>query len=150
MRVLRLLTVVSCFLALSACVAPMTKDQLRQHASNKVDFEVNRPYQQVFSDLLGQTRLCYLNKEQKRQITVVGNRDNSLKTANIIVEEVYAMAGHDAYLVIDLMSKNENLTQVSAYVASTYFSNNSARNEMMSVKAWALQENNKCDVQWLL
>ena len=145
MRVLRLLTVVSCFLALSACVAPITKDQLRQHASNKVDFEVNRPYQQVFSDLLGQTRSCYLNKEQKRQITVVGNRDNSLKTANITIEEVYAMAGHDAYLVIDLMSKNENLTQVSAYVAS-----GKARNEMMSVKAWALQENNKCDVQWLL
>lgn len=148
MRLLRELTafccLLSCLLLLNACVAPITKDQLRQQASYKVDFEVKRPYQEVFSDLLAQTRTCYLNKEQKRQITVVGNRDNGLKTGNITVEEVYAMAEHDAYLVIDLASKNKNLTQVSAYIATS-----NAQKEVNSVKSWALGESKTCDISWL-
>lgn len=141
---MRVLILAICFLALSACVAPITKDHLRQNAGHKVDFEVKRPYQQVFSQLLAQTRSCYLNKAQVRQITVVGNRDNGRKTANITVEEVYAMAEHDAYLVIDLISKNENLTKVSAYISTI-----KAKNEVNSVKTWALENSKECSVSWL-
>ena len=141
---MRVLILLGCFLGLSACVAPITKDQLRQESNHKVSFEVKRPYQQVFSDLLAQTRSCYLDKAQVRQITVVGNRDNGKKTANITVEEVYAMAEHDSYLVIDLVSKNKNLTQVSAYASTV-----KAKNEVKSVKTWALENSKKCNVSWL-
>ena len=135
---------VTFILFLSACIAPISKEELRHQANYKIDFEVERPYQQVFSDLLAQTRTCYLNKPQVRQITVVGDRDNALKTAIITVEEVYAMAGHDAYLVIDVTSKNENLTQVSAYL-----SRGKDAKEVSSIKSWAKKENNTCDVNWL-
>jgi len=141
---MRVLILLSCFLGLSACVAPITKDQLRQHSNHKVSFEVKQPYQQVFSGLLAQTRNCYLDKAQVRQITVVGNRDNGKKTANITVEEVYAMAEHDAYLVIDLVSKNKHLTQVSAYASTV-----KAKNEVKSVKTWVLENSKKCNVSWL-
>jgi len=141
---MRVLILVACFLGLSACVAPITKDQLRQNSKHTVDFEIKRPYQQVFSQLLAQTRKCYLDKPQVRQITVVGNRDNGKKTANITVEEVYAMAEHDAYLVIDVVSKNENLSQVSAYVSTV-----KAKDEVDSVKSWVLQNSKECKVSWL-
>ena len=141
---MRVLILVGCFLGLNACVAPITKDQLRQESSHKVDFEVNQPYQQVFSQLLAQTRSCYRDKPQVRQITVVGNRDNGKKTANITIEEVYAMAGHDAYLVIDVVSKKDNLTQVSAYASTV-----KAKDEVRSVKSWALENSKKCHVSWL-
>jgi len=141
---MRVLILVGCFLGLSACVAPITKDQLRQESSHKVDFEVKRPYQQVFSQLLAQTRSCYRDKSQVRQITIVGNRDNGKKTANITVEEIYAMAEHDAYLVIDVVSKKDNLTQVSAYASTV-----KAKDEVRSVKSWALENSKKCNVSWL-
>ena len=145
MRVLLPFIIASCFLTLNACVAPVSKDQLRQHAIHKVDFEVNRSYQQVFTALLTQTRKCYLDKEQKRQITVVGNRDNGLKTANITIEEVYAMAEHDAYMVIDITYQNENLSTVSAYG-----SRRNSSEEIMSIKSWAMNENDTCKVNWLI
>jgi len=140
---MRVSILIVCFLFLSGCVAPITKDQLRQHSSYKVDFEINKPYQQVFSDLLRQTRVCYLNKPTKRQITVVGNRDNGKKIGNIMVEEVYAMAEHDAYLLIDVVSKTENLTTVSAYISAK------AQEEVDSVKAWATENSKECHVKWL-
>ncbi|HFE37151.1 MAG TPA: hypothetical protein ENK06_01865 [Gammaproteobacteria bacterium] len=137
--------ILSCILlGLGACTAPITKDQLRKQPAQKSSFEVDKPYQQVFAGLLKQTRACYLNKPTVHQITVVGNRDNGEKTANITIEEVYAMAEHDAYLMIDLVSKGKNMTQVSVYASKT-----DAKNEVKSVKAWALQGSQQCDVSWL-
>jgi len=133
-----------CLLAINACVAPITIDQLRSNGGHNISFEVNQPYQKVFADLLAQTRACYLNQPQVRQITVVGNRDNANKTGNITVEEVYAMAEHDAYLVIDVLSKNEKLTNVEAYIADKR-----AKAELESIKSWLSAKENKCEVKWL-
>ena len=141
---MRVLILICSFLGFAACTAPITKDHLREQAPHKVNFEIDQPYQQVFSDLLAKTRACYLNKPTVRQITVVGNRDNGKKTANIIIEEVYAMAERDAYLLIDIVSKTKNLTQVSVYASTV-----KAKNEIESVKSWALQGSDKCDVRWL-
>ena len=141
---MRVLIIVVCFLGLAACTAPITKDHLRQQAAENINFEVKQPYQQVFADLLAKTRACYLHKPTVRQITVVGDRDNGKKIANITVEEVYAMAEHDAYLVIDVVSKTESVTQVSAYIARK-----EAANEIKALKSWVLDGSKKCEVSWL-
>ncbi|MCF6320086.1 MAG: hypothetical protein L3J83_12570 [Proteobacteria bacterium] len=141
---MRVLILLCSFFGFAACTAPITKDQLRQHAPQKINFEVDQPYQQVFAGLLAKTRACYLDKPSVRQITVVGNRDNGTKTANIAVEEVYAMAEQDAYLLIDVVSKAKNLTQVSVYASTV-----KAKNEIKSVKSWALEGSEKCEVTWL-
>lgn len=141
---MRILIVMCSLLVMTACSAPITKDHLRQQASEKTQFEVAKPYQQVFAKILSQTRACYSQKPSVRQITVVGLRDNGKKTANVVVKEVYALAGEDAYLVIDVVSKTRVLTQVSVYA-----SQNAAKKEVESVKSWALEGSEQCDVSWL-
>jgi len=141
---MRILIVMYSLLIMAGCSAPITKDHLRQQASERTQFEVAKPYQQVFATILSQTRACYSQRPSVRQITVVGLRDNGKKTANVVVEEVYALTGRDAYLVIDVVSKSEVLTQVSVYASP-----NAAMKDVKSVRSWVLEGSEQCDVSWL-
>lgn len=127
-----------------ACTPPITKQSLSQHPGAKIDFEVFQPYQTVFATVLENTRTCYLHKPQKHQITVSGKRNNGKKNANVTVERVYAMAGHDVHMMIDMSYLSESKTRVQAYVA-----NRSDRREIMSVEKWLSSTDSSCNVSWL-
>lgn len=104
-------------LALTACSAPITKDSIRHDPVYTKTVSVDKPYQIVFADLLKKSRACYLDQPFKKQLTLVGNRDNGKKTANITLEYVYAMAEHDVIMMVDITSVEKNKTQVNVYTS---------------------------------
>jgi len=127
----------------TACsLKPITKETVRSNAEYQLEFTVDKPYQQVFADLLANTKACYLLKPtSSEQLTVDGKRNNGKKSANITVEHVYAMAEHEVYLLIDLVSNTDNSTGVVAYT-----SDYSARKRINAVKAWATSNDKSCQV----
>jgi len=142
MKTITLLALILCFFV--ACTAPISKKVLREKPAYSVKFEVNKQYQRIFQSLLDQTRACYLHKPLKHQITVVGKRNNADKTANIVVEHVYAMANHDAYLMIDFKSLDEGRTEVEVYT-----SDSQANKEVDGIKSWATSSDTQCYASWL-
>ena len=102
-------------LALAAC-APITKQNIHTDPAYSNTFTVSQPYQQVFDVLLKRSQACYLDRPTSKQLTLVGNRDNRNKTANITMEYVYAMAEHDVVMMIDITAGDDNKqTQISVY-----------------------------------
>lgn len=128
---------------LPACsVKPITKQSVRENPEYQLEFSVQKPYQQVFADILANTKACYLLKPtSSEQLTVDGKRNNANKTANITVEHVYAMAEQEVYLMVDLVSKSESETVVTAYT-----SDYSARTRVDVVKAWVISNEKACKV----
>ena len=102
---------------LAAC-APVTKETLRQDPAYISVFSVNQPYQEVFDRLLKKSRSCYLDKPTSAQLTLVGNRNNGDRTANITLESVYAMAEHDVLLMLDIQYEQDDQTKVRVYASN--------------------------------
>ncbi|MDH3326541.1 MAG: hypothetical protein OEM38_07485 [Gammaproteobacteria bacterium] len=102
---------------LTACSGPITKESIRQNPAYATTFSVKQSYQQVFDNLLKQSRTCYLNQPTTKQLTVVGSRDNGTKTANITLEYVYAMAEHDVILMLDMTYEADKQTLVNVYAS---------------------------------
>ncbi len=106
-------TIASLFLVavlVVGCSAPITKESVRQDSAYKTSFVVSQPYQQVFDVLLKRSQACYLDRPNSKQLTLVGNRDNGKKTANIVLEYVYAMAEHDVILLVDIRAQQDAQT----------------------------------------
>jgi len=102
---------------LAACTGPVTKDNIRQNPVYSKTFSVNQAYQQVFDVLLKNSQSCYLNRPSSIQLTLVGNRDNGNKTANITLEYVYAMAEQDVILMLDITALRDEETRVNVYAS---------------------------------
>jgi len=109
--------VVLSVLLFSACSAPVSKDSIRLEPAYSTSFMVNKPYQHVFAVLLKRSQACYLERPTSRQQTLVGNRDNGKKTANITLEYVYAMAGRDVILMVDIKAEQADKTRVNVYAS---------------------------------
>lgn len=127
---------------LSACtVKPITQDSIREAPAHKISFSVDRPYQQVFADVLDNTRNCFSRQPTQDQLFVTGKKDNGKKTANIRVELVYAKKSHDVHFMVDLVSDSANKTTVTAYT-----SDNDAKGNVDAVKLWAANKSKACVV----
>ena len=118
-------------LLLTACAAPVTKESIRSHAAYSTTHAVNQPYQKVFASLLKQSRNCYLNKPTDTQLTLVGNKNNGAKTANITLEYVYAKLEHDVIVMIDLKRESVDKTTVNVYT-----SRKNEKSKVDVVKKW--------------
>ena len=107
-------------LALGACSGPITKDSIRLDPAYSTIFNVDKPYQQVFDKLLKKSQSCYLDQPNSKQLTLVGNRDNGKKTANITLEYVYAMAEQDVILMLDIRAVEDRKTTVNVYASKKH------------------------------
>ena len=125
---------------LSACtVKPITQDSIRSAPAHKVSFSVDRPYQQVFADVLDNTRNCFSRKPTQDQLFVTGKKDIGKKTANVRVELVYAKKSHDVHFMIDLVSNSANKTTVNVYT-----SDDDAKGNVDAVKLWVTNKSKAC------
>jgi len=129
-------------LSAAACsIKPITQESIRATPEYKLSFSVDRPYQQVFADLLDNTRSCFSRVVTQEQLYVAGKKDIGAKTANIIVEHLYAKLEHNVHFMIDLKSESTNKTAVVAYI-----SDSGEEAKVNAVKAWANNSNKECEV----
>ena len=119
--------------------APVTKDNIRTLAAEKTTFEVNKPFQQVFANMMSASKQCYLYKHTREQMTVAGEKNNRDKTANIRIEHIYAMKPHEMYIMVDVKSLTDNKTQVDVYNKDE-----SAKDSLKNYQIWATKKPDKC------
>ena len=117
MKQIIILSLLLLSICISACSGPITKQKIRQDPAYSTSFTVNQPYQRVFDVLLKRSQFCYLDQPTSKQQTLVGNRDNGKKAANITLEYVYAMAEHDVILMLDITAEEETKTRVNVYAS---------------------------------
>ena len=93
-------------LASVAC-APVTETSLRAEKKQVRTFTVDKPYQQVFQNLLDNSRLCFLKQPITNQFTVTGTRVNRDKRGEVVVAEVWSMKERSVFLLIDVEAVND-------------------------------------------
>jgi len=127
-------------LSVSACsIKPITVESIRATPTYKVSFSVDRPYQQVFADLLDNTRECFSRKPTQDQLFVTGKKNNGNKIANIQVVYVYGKLEQNVHFMMDLKSESSKKTTVTAYT-----SERNASGKVNAVKLWANNESKAC------
>ncbi len=118
---------------------PVTQDYIRSHPAHKKSFEVAKPYQAVFDNLMTASKKCYLDKPFTEQITVWGERNRAQKTGNIRIEHVYAMKPHEMYIMVDIKSVAADKTEVIVYNAD-----DTAQDSLRNYQQWANKKPESC------
>ena len=133
--------IVIMFTALGALFGsePVTKNNIRDGVTNIVSFEVNKPFQTVFSNLMSASNKCFLDQPFNEQITVWGERNNSNNTANIRIQHVYAKKSREMYIMVDIASIGDKQSKVSVYSPDS-----NAVESMKRYKTWANNKPETC------
>ncbi len=118
---------------------PVTEENIRINSAHKTTFEIEKPFQDVFANLMSASKQCYLDKAFVEQITVAGEKNNSNKTGNIRIEHVYAMKPHEMYIMVDITSVDANKSTVTVYNAD-----DAAQESLENYQQWALAKPEKC------
>jgi len=127
-------------LSLSACaIKPITEDGLRSTAVVEDSFSVNRAYQEVFKDLLENTRNCFSRQATQDQLYVSGEKVIADKTATIRVVYLYGNNEKNVHFLIDLEADDTEKTTVKTYSADS-----GLESSVKAVKLWANKKNKQC------
>jgi hypothetical protein len=135
--------IVACCIGLgvSAC-APMTDDMLRKVDEQKQrSFNVDSDFHAVFQAMLDKSRACFLNVPGDAQYTVVGNRIEPGRSAEIVVAEVYGPKSREALMLIDVIAINQSETQVRSYHSSRRMDDYVA-----NLRVWLTDPNGSCEL----
>ena len=137
---MRQIFVIFAVLIVSIACAPVSELSLRQQKSEKQrSFNVELSYQKVFQSILDKSRACFLDTPGDVQFTVVGNRVNRNKTGEIVVAEVYGLEGREVLMLIDVLSINDNETQIKTYHVSR-----NAEPYVSNIRNWLNDKNSGC------
>ncbi|MDH5545902.1 MAG: hypothetical protein OEZ43_09930 [Gammaproteobacteria bacterium] len=98
--------------------APVTESSLRQEAAGVRTFTIEQPYQQVFQNLLDSSRQCFLNRPIETQFTVVGNRNNRVKSGEIVIAEIWSMAERNVFMLVDVEAVSNGESRITSYHSS--------------------------------
>lgn len=123
---------------LSACAARSLED-LRESPHGSLDFDVDKPYQQVYSTALQRMRQCYMAKPLKHQLTVSDKRDNASKTGYITVKYLFDATNETYFLLVDVTAMNDNRTHVKVSYAPFTKDDDAA-----AVQAWLQNDDTAC------
>lgn len=135
---MRVLLSVLFVVLISGCAARSLED-LRQEPAASLDFDVEKPYQQVYSTVLQQARQCYMAKRLRHQLTVSDKRDNATKTGFITVKYLYDATGESYFLLVDVTAMNENRTHVKVSYAPSLKDDDAA-----AVQSWLTTDSKEC------
>lgn len=139
MRQVLIGTTVVAALGLAGC-APVTIDSIREGKSTYLEFEVSKPYKTVYTQILQQTRLCYLDSPTGTQLIVSDKRSNADKDGYITVKHVYGDTQEHTMWLADVKSLGENRTQVKTY----YTFSIGSKKQAQLVEQWVVQGSQSC------
>lgn len=139
---MRHIIVVAVLAIIASACAPVTETTLRQSEDKQRSFNIDQRYQTVFQTILDKSRACFLEIPGPSQFTVVGNRVNRDKVAEVVVAEVFGPKSREVLMLIDVIYLNDQETQVRSYHSSRR-----ADLYVANIRAWLDKENSSCKAE---
>ena len=120
-----------------AC-APITSQSIGVGHAVATDIRVSEPYQAVFKRVANQLRQCQFYTPMGAQHTVVGEKHNHLRQANIRLIRLYGPTSQDVSMLIKVEAISDTESSVGIHATFPY------RKSARAARAWASGESLDC------